>query len=97
MPGYVVKMRAWEVNMETGQTLEISSKEIMKRAWSSNEKKLKKKLTVYSCAKNLGIPYGNIYNSMHGTRAWSADKWLEILLGIGALKIENKKITIDLS
>lgn len=46
-------------------------------------------------SRDLAIPMTSLNYNMSGKRKWSADRWISVLLYLGAAKIENGRLVIE--
>jgi hypothetical protein len=46
-------------------------------------------------SKDLGIPLTSLNYNMSGKRKWNADKWLLVMLYLGAAEVRGEKLIIN--
>lgn len=69
---------------------------IIQRAWKRAEARRNEEITVFKLTRESGISWGNISRQMKGERSWSAEKWLQTLDALGAIRKLKNEIVIDI-
>lgn len=66
--------------------------------WRSAASRIpQKSVNLSKVSKILGVRVATLWTYHHGRARWTADLWLKSLILIGAAKLENDKLVIDLT
>lgn len=66
--------------------------------WRSAASRIpQKSVNLSKVSKILGVRVATLWTYHHGRARWTADLWLKSLILIGAAKLDNDKLVIDLT